>query len=554
MPANCSSGQYVSGAYGSGWYCSAPSVTESDPLWTGNQSRVSALESSNTTTNSRIDSINSTKLDATDQRYNDTVLANTKALPGTCSGNQVVQNTTTSGVQCATPSISETDPNAYNGTLAYNSSLANYYLASNPFSFYNSTNPPTESDPLWTSNYTAFNSSWSSTYNATYNVLLNQLCPSGQVVNGTLANGTFICTTPTFTESDPKYVADNATIARTGTCAANSYASATTTTGVTCSAPSGVSDAHTHNILNVTGADTNACTGTDKVSNVTFTNGNLDIVCTTDATGGGGANVTVFTATGQNTWTKPASGTIVKVQLWAAGGSGGTGGAADAGGGGGGGGYLEFTLPITSFAATEICWVGTGGAAVVGSGTGLNGITGGPTNMTVNGATNGYVVYGGGPGFGLATGADGGGGGGGGIWGPGLVGTATVGGLGGIGCAAAQAGTPVGLYGYECGGGGGTTNGGYASWGGGGGGYGQDSGTAYSGGKSIWGGGGGAGGDGAGTPEGTGGTSSHGGKGGAGATDVNNAQAGTQPGGGGGGAEAGNSGAGGNGMCIITVL
>lgn len=41
----------------------------------------------------------------------------------------------------------------------------------------------------------ANNASWSSNYNSTYNTLLNQSCPVGQVVNGTLPNGTFICTT-----------------------------------------------------------------------------------------------------------------------------------------------------------------------------------------------------------------------------------------------------------------------------------------------------------------------------------------------------------------------
>ena len=62
----------------------------------------------------------------------------------------------------------ETDPLAYNGTLAYNSSLANYYLKSNPNSYYNSSNflisdyylasnpsgyitSYTETDPIWTS-------------------------------------------------------------------------------------------------------------------------------------------------------------------------------------------------------------------------------------------------------------------------------------------------------------------------------------------------------------------------------------------------------------------
>jgi len=41
---------------------------------------------------------------------------------------------------------------------------------------------------------------------------------------------------------------------------------------------------------NITGIDDNACTGTDKVSNVTINNGNLQIVCSTDQTGGVGAS------------------------------------------------------------------------------------------------------------------------------------------------------------------------------------------------------------------------------------------------------------------------
>jgi len=52
-----------------------------------------------------------------------------------CTGTNVLMNVTTnsSGIfgQCVAPSITETDPKAYNGTLAYNSSLANYRLLSN---------------------------------------------------------------------------------------------------------------------------------------------------------------------------------------------------------------------------------------------------------------------------------------------------------------------------------------------------------------------------------------------------------------------------------------
>lgn len=48
-----------------------------------------------------------------------------------------------------------------------------YYLNSNPYGFYNATNPQTESDPLWSSNYTAYNASWSSIQNDSYYLVSN---------------------------------------------------------------------------------------------------------------------------------------------------------------------------------------------------------------------------------------------------------------------------------------------------------------------------------------------------------------------------------------------
>ena len=191
----------------------------------------------------------------------------------------------------------EQDLKAYNGTLAYNSSLSNYYPISNPYGYYNSTTlPPSGGNESWNESYantlyyplnsnpnsyttnvsalayvnstglikdwnssgyikdwnstglilnwsnvitgggnSSFNQTltdslyylktnpsnyWNSTFalfnktyadtiylnrtsealytttfNSTYNVLLNQNCPTGQVVNGTLANGSFKCTT-----------------------------------------------------------------------------------------------------------------------------------------------------------------------------------------------------------------------------------------------------------------------------------------------------------------------------------------------------------------------
>ncbi len=274
----CPSGQFVQNTTTSGVQCTTPATaSETDPFWTGNASRVSALEASNITTNSRIDSVNSSKLDATDQRYNDTVLANTKALPGTCAAGKVVQNTTTSGVQCVDLSVTESDPlwtsnqSSYSTTAQilafsyYNASdfdISDYFTSAQVlgFNYYNSTTL-SESDPLFTAENTSIYSSINAKLDATdqrYNdtVLANAkalpgTCSGTQVVQNTTTSGVQ-CVTPTVTETDPKYVADNGTIARTGTCGAGTYASATTTTGVTCSTPPGASDSHTHDALNLT--------------------------------------------------------------------------------------------------------------------------------------------------------------------------------------------------------------------------------------------------------------------------------------------------------------
>lgn len=236
---------------------------------------------------------------------------------------------------------------------------------------------------------------------------------------------------------------------------------------------------------------------------------------------GGSVNSQGFGSSG--TWTKPATGTLVYVRLWGAGGSGGGGdGGGAIAGGGGGGAYREFWALFGFFSATYSVTIGAGGASVSNS----NGNTGGTSSF------GGILAA-----YGGAGGLNGGNGGG----GAGLYqsGSSSTGGLVGGGAGDTSGGGP----------------GGYATdmWGGGGGGGGNGGGSGGAGGTAGNGGGGGGGGNFGGSP-GAGGISQTSGSGGAG-TQNGNATAGSTPSGGGGGNfTAGVSGAGGDGRCEVYVF
>lgn len=138
--------------------------------------------------------LSSLKLNSSDQRYNETALivginstGNIQAL-GFYNISQV--NSLISGIS--------------GGNSSFNQSLTNalYYSISNPSNFINSTTASIYNDSLmilavnstlW-SYITNNQASWLATYNSTYASLLGQQCVSGMVVNGTLSNGTIVCT------------------------------------------------------------------------------------------------------------------------------------------------------------------------------------------------------------------------------------------------------------------------------------------------------------------------------------------------------------------------
>lgn len=277
-----------------------------------------------------------------------------------------------------------------------------------------------------------------------------------------------------------------------------------------------------------------------------------------------GVNRQVFIATGAGTWTKPATGSLVRVRVWGGGGSGGKGSSGDeAGAGGGGGSCVEKWFLISDLGATEPINIGAGGAAQNTSATAGN--VGGNSTFGASGTL--VTAYGGGGGGLGGSGGARGGGGGGGIGGVGQVGAATqVGGLGGLpsgvspmGGTGGAAGAGGGFNAAGGGGGGGSSSttpgaGGSSVYGGGGGGGSPRGGSTNTGagGSSVFGGGGGAGGVFSGTSAAAG-ISINGGNGSQGTQDTA-ASAGSQPGGGGGGTRNGTSGAGGAGMVEVVVF
>lgn len=132
-----------------------------------------------------------------------------------CTGSNVLQNITINSSGAYGQCVAVSSGLTYN--LTYDNHINNGTIHNSTF-LYNQTTPAITdiNSRFWNITQTwnitqlynitqinSFNSSWSSTFNLTYNNLLNQNCPAGKVLNGTLINGTFICTTVSSSASSP---------------------------------------------------------------------------------------------------------------------------------------------------------------------------------------------------------------------------------------------------------------------------------------------------------------------------------------------------------------
>ena len=152
------------------YYNATTPQTELDPLWTGNESLHSTTSTItgwgyyNSTDFSIADYLTSTQVlgfsyyNATDFSIGD-YLTSAQVLGFS------YYNSTDFSISDYLTSAVILGFSYYNVT---DFDIADYYLKNNPFSYYNATNPQTELDPLWTTNYTTYNATWGTTTNSSY--------------------------------------------------------------------------------------------------------------------------------------------------------------------------------------------------------------------------------------------------------------------------------------------------------------------------------------------------------------------------------------------------
>lgn len=248
-------------------------------------------------------SINSMLLSA-DQRYNETVLI-------------ISVNSTNNIMSLGFYNISQVNSlisNAANSSFNQTFTNSLYYSISNPSNFINQTQVSIYNDSilvfgvnssLWgfiNSNYVY----WNSTYNVTYNHLLGQQCSSGMVVNGTLLNGSLVCTSISGSSNNifNQNLNTTSNVSFANITAQNSFFSllGSITNRVTRIFATDIDVSNNLSILGNVSAQfylgslnrstfpTSSCQGSDKVIGLSF---NGSIICDNDEVGGASQDQTI---------------------------------------------------------------------------------------------------------------------------------------------------------------------------------------------------------------------------------------------------------------------
>lgn len=213
--------------------------------------------------------------------YNSTYDAKVSYIYGNCPAGQVVMNTTANGVQCVVPPAGEeTDP-----IWTANSTLVAYLI--------NQGNWNVNRSNFW-DNLDSPDSAWLSTYNSTYAIwTYNQTIPANTYTD-----------TKTSTANLHTHAGENITALATWLTTYNATYDAgkiwwynmTTPSNTYTDTKTSTANLHTHAYQNLTGTTTATdCSGTDKVTDVTITNGAVTTTCGTDQTGAGGGATQYFT-------------------------------------------------------------------------------------------------------------------------------------------------------------------------------------------------------------------------------------------------------------------
>ncbi len=176
FPSACSAGNAIT-QVGISPICSPflTSFTETDPLWSGNASRISSLETSNTTTNSRIDELNASLGGRADRLENSNATTNAAIASVNATVNDLISSNATTNARVS--GLETSNATAYAAIASVNSTV-NSLVSSNT-----TTNGRIDSVNTTVSDLVSSNSTTNSRIDSV-NSTVNSLVSSNTTTNG----------------------------------------------------------------------------------------------------------------------------------------------------------------------------------------------------------------------------------------------------------------------------------------------------------------------------------------------------------------------------------